>query len=152
MRPPPSFSLVADSKTKDVTKSTTTYPEANVAEDDGVDVAAGASDPHSGNFGRNPCPASAGAAEKDTGEDDKATKPSTAEADGAEDHHKVEVAVQTEDRSGIECVEGDHYVSRASMVGESVKEVTTREGVNQPLTPDDQPNPSRCEFQYDTPR
>ena len=72
---PPSFSLVADSKTKDVTKSTTTYPEANVAEDDGVDVAAGASDPHSGNFGRNPCPASAGAAEKDTGEDDNGTKP-----------------------------------------------------------------------------
>ena len=104
-----------------------------------------------GNFGRNPCPASAGAAEKDTGEDDKATKPSTAKVDGAEDHHKVEVAVQTEDRSGIECGEGDHYVSSASTVGKNVKEVTTREGVNQPLTPDDQPNPNRCEFQYDTP-
>ena len=149
----PSSSLVADSKTKDVTKSTTTSAEANGAEDDdGADVAAGASDPHSGNFGRNPCPASAGAAEKDTGEDDNATKPSTAEADVAEDHHKVEVAVQTEDRSGIECVEGDHYVSSASKVGENVKEVTTREeGVNQPLTPDNQPNPSGCEFQYDTP-
>ena len=36
-------------------------------------------------------------------------------------------------------------------MGENVKEVTTREeGVNQPLTPDNQPNPSRCEFQYDT--
>jgi hypothetical protein len=47
--------------------------------------------------------------------------------------------------------EGDHYVSSASTVGENVKEVTTREeGVNQPLTPDNQPNPSRCEFQYDT--
>ena len=56
----------------------------------------------------------------------------------------MEVAVQTEDRSGIECVEGDHYVSSASTVGENVKEVTTREeGVNQP-------NPSRCELQYDT--
>ena len=103
----PSSSLVADSKTKDVTKSTTTSCEANGAEDDGVDVAVGASGPHSGNFGRNPCPASAGAAEKDTGEDDNATKASIAEVDVAEDHHKVEVAVQTEDRSGIECVEGE---------------------------------------------
>ena len=79
-----------------VTKSTTTSPEANGAEDNGVAVAAGASDPHPGNFGRNPCPASAGTAEKDTGEDNNATKPSTAKAevDGAEDHHKVEIAVQ----------------------------------------------------------
>ena len=52
----PNSSLVADSNTKDVTKSTTTSPKANGAEEDGVDVAAGASD--SGNFGRNPCPAS----------------------------------------------------------------------------------------------
>ena len=63
-----------------------------------MDVVAGASDPHLGNFGRNPCLDSAGAAEKDTGEDDNATKPSTAEVDVAEHHHKVEVAVQTEDR------------------------------------------------------
>ena len=63
----------------------------------------------------------------------------------------MEVAVQTEDGSEIEGVEGDHYVSRASTVGENVKEVTTREGVNQPLTLDDQPNPSRGEFQYGTP-
>ena len=40
----PNSSLVADSNTKDVTKSTTTSPKANGAEDDGVDVAAGASD------------------------------------------------------------------------------------------------------------
>ena len=62
-------------------------------------------------FWRNPCPA-AGTAEKDTGEDNNATMPSTAkaEADGAEDHHKVEVAVQTDDRSGIECVEGSLHI------------------------------------------
>ena len=40
----PNSNLVADSNTKDVTKSTTTSPKANGAEDDGVDVAAGASD------------------------------------------------------------------------------------------------------------